>query len=68
MKLQDFINAMANQEIITEVKNLGRKVTSISVETPEGDNIKLYTTDFPLTWPDADCVTVALGDYMSELN
>jgi hypothetical protein len=63
MSIYDFIEKMNDGEVISEVKNLGRKYVSISIKQ-EG---LVYECDLPISWPDADCVTVALGAYMTEL-
>jgi len=61
--IETFIEKMNDGEVVVEVKKLGRKAVSIEIKQ-EG---LVYECDLPLCWPDADCATVAIGSYMTEL-
>jgi hypothetical protein len=70
MTIYELAEKMNDGDIITEIKNTGRKTVTIKMRGEHGGytgKFTLYTTSLPTSWPDADCATVALGQYMMEL-
>ena len=63
MTVHEFIELMADGEVIVDVKHVGRKQVTIKIK---GTGL-VYETLLPLSWPDADCATLALGLYLQTL-